>query len=296
MGVCATSELRTAVDLTELLLSLDKSQVNLTQLIVVTPNSELARALQGRDPRVIVELEERREGKASALNRILRRASGDILVLASADIKLARNTIPRLVDGLVTHHDWGAVDSRVELVNGDRLLMDRISNLLWDVHNATLDELDGGNRLGHVAGDLLAVRRNLIERLPKVINDDAYLSLRIQQQGFLIKRVQEALVWIAGPRTPIDYVNQRSRVLSGHLQLIRLFGKMPSTFEFQVLTKPQKYLRLLVNTVARHGPSQLPSLMIAGILEFLSLQVALFGYLTRREYRPWRIARSTKQV
>lgn len=279
----------------DVVLGIDDPEINLLELIVATPNNELAADLSGRDPRVVVEVERRREGKASALNKIMSRASGDILVLASADIKLARNTIPRLVKALINHRDWGAVDSRVELVNGDRLLMDRVSTLLWDIHNRTLDELDGNGRLGHVAGDLLAVRMDLVETLPDVINDDAYLALKVQEKGFRVKRVQDALVWIAGPRTASDYVYQRSRVLRGHLELIRLIGRMPSTFEFQILWRPRRYLSLFVKTVSKLGPSYLVSMFIAGLLEFLSFQVAVISSLTQRSSRPWRIAQTTKR-
>jgi len=174
--------------------------------------------------------------------------------------------------------------------------MDRVSNILWDTHNATLDELDGRDRLGQVAGDLVAVRRDLVEQLPSVINDDAYLALRVQEKGFQVKRVQDAQVWIAGPRTPTDYLYQRSRILKGHLQLISRFGRMPTTFEFQVLWKPRRYLKLLVRTVARLGPSHLLPLITAGVLELLSFQVAVVSSLTRRDVRPWRIVESTKQI
>ncbi len=295
VGICATTEIENAAQLTDVILGMNDPEMKLLELIVATPNRKLAVELSGRDPRLVVVLERRLEGKSSALNKILSRASGDILVLASADIKLARSTIPNLVKGMVDHRDWGAVDSRVELVNGDRLLMDKVSTLLWDIHNMTLDELDSNGRLGHVAGDLLAVRRNLVETFPDVINDDAYLALKVQEKGFRIKRVQDALVWIAGPRTPSDYIYQRSRVLRGHLELIRLFGKMPSTFEFQILWKPRRYLSLFVKTVSKLGPYYLMSMFAAGFLEFLSLQVAIASSLTRRSSRPWRIAHTTKR-
>jgi len=296
VGICATTELENTLRLTDQILDLNDRRMNLLQVLVATPNHQLARELAGRDSRVVVLLEKKREGKASALNKIIRHASGDILVLASADIKIARNTIPKLVEGLIDNQEWGAVDSNVELINGDKLLMDRVSNILWDTHNATLDELDGEDRLGQVAGDLVAVRRDLVEQLPSVINDDAYLALRVQEKGFQVKRVQDALVWIAGPRTPIDYVYQRSRVLRGHLQLIRRFGKMPTTFEFQVLWKPRRYLRLLVRTVARLGPSHLVPLIIAGFLELLSFQVAVISAPTSQDEKPWRLVESTKQI
>ncbi len=296
VGICATTELENTLRLTDQILELSHRRMNLLEILVATPNHQLASELSERDPRVVVLLEKKREGKASALNMIIKHASGDILVLASADIKIARNTIPRLVEGLMENREWGAVDSSVELVNGDRLLMDRISNILWDTHNATLDELDGQDRLGQVAGDLVALRRDLVEQLPSVINDDAYLALRVQEKGFRVKRVQDALVWIAGPRTPTDYVYQRSRVLQGHLQLIRRFGKMPTTFEFQFLSKPRRNLKLLIRTVARLGPSHLLPLIIAGLLELISFQVAVMSSLTKKNQKPWRLVESTKKI
>lgn len=295
VGICATTELENTKLIADVILGLDDPRMNLLEVIVATPNGQLANHLAGRDPRLVVEFEKEREGKTSALNRILRRASGDILVIASADIKLARTTIPRLVRGLMDHRDWGAVDSRVELVNGDRLLMDRVSNLLWDIHNITLDELDDDNRLGH-AGDLLAVRRDLVETIPNVINDDAYLALKVQEMGFKVKRVRDAVVWIAGPRTPADYLYQRSRVLRGHLQLIRLLGKMPTTFEFQILWKPRRRLELLVKSVAGRGRSNLLPMFVAGFLEFLSFQLAIVSSMTHRRNKPWRIVQTTKRI
>jgi cellulose synthase/poly-beta-1,6-N-acetylglucosamine synthase-like glycosyltransferase len=296
VGICATTELENAQRITDQILALKDKRMNILEILVATPNRELARELSERDSRVVVLFEERRGGKAAALNKIIRQASGDILVLACADIKIARNAIPRLVEDLIEHPECGAVDSIVELVNGDKLLMDRVSNVLWETHNATLDELDDRHSLGQVAGNLVAVRRELVEKLPNVINDDAYIALSVQEKGFQVKRSHGAQVWIGGPRTPTDYLYQRSRVLQGHLQLIRRFGKMPTTFEFQVISKPQRYLKLLVKTVARLGPSHLPPLMLAGFLEFLSFQVAVVSSLTKRSRDPWRIVETTKQI
>ena len=296
VGICATTELENTFHLTDEILSLGDGPINLREILVATPNRQLARELAVRDPRVVVLLEEKREGKISALNKIIQHASGDILVLACADIKIARNAIPRLVQDLTRHPELGAVDSIVELVNGERLIMDRVSNLLWETNNATLDELDSQERLSQITGNLLAVRRELIEKLPDVINDDEYVALKVHEKGFQVKRAHGAQIWIGGPRTPADYLFQRSRVLQGHLQLIQRFGKMPTTFEFQILSNPERYLKLLVRTVARLGHSYLPPLIIAGFLEIVSFQVAVVSSLAKRGRKPWRIVESTKQI
>jgi len=295
VGICATTELDNTLHLTDLILDIGQANMSLLEVIVATPNRRLAEELAERDPRLVVEIEKQREGKASAINKILKRASGDILVLASADIKLAKNAIPRLVQSLMEHREWGLVDSRVELVNGDKLLMDRVGTLLWEIHNETLDELSETSRLGH-AGDLFAIRRCLTASLPDVINDDAYLALRVDGFGFQVKRVRDALVWIMGPRTPSDYVYQRARVLRGHLQLIGRLGRVPTTFEFQVISKPRRYLRVLVETVAGFGPSHFLPMFVAGFLEFLSFNIAVVSSMIDHDYKTWRTAETTKRI
>ncbi len=273
-----------------------RAGLSLRELIVATPSRMLAEALESHDKRLVVLLEEEREGKVPALNKILQRATGEILVLVSADIRMGSDSIPRLVNALFNNESWGAVDSRVEVLNGDSRLMDRVSTLLWEVHNEMLDELDGAGRLGHVAGDLLAVRRDLLSKIPNTINDDAYIALSVQRQGYAVHRVQNAIVWIAGPGNPVDYVLQRSRVLQGHLQLIRDFRAMPTTFEFTLMWKPLRNLRVLNRVISKLGSSYLPSLLTALFLEFLSFQTAIYQMLTRRKYGPWRIVPSTKRV
>jgi cellulose synthase/poly-beta-1,6-N-acetylglucosamine synthase-like glycosyltransferase len=296
IGICAVTEIENTLQLTGQILATSDPGISIKELIVATPNRYLARELEGLDKRLVVLLEDKREGKAVAINRIIRRATGDILVLASADIKLGRTSIPRLVHSLTENESWGAVDSRVELVNGDARLMDRVCTLLWEVHNGILDQLDGDDRLGHVAGDLWAVRRDLIGEIPNTINDDAYLALMINRKGSAIHRVWNSLVWIAGPRSPAEYVAQRSRILLGHFHLIRDFKAVPTTFEFTLPVRLGRNMRTLTETVRRLGPSYLTSLFVASFLELVSIQVALVSLLTRRKPRPWRIAHTTKMV
>ncbi len=288
-------ELENTLLLTRQILDSTDPEVELKEVIVATPNPRLAKTLANMDPRIIVLLETRREGKVAALNNIIRYATGDILVLASADIRLSRDTVPRLVKALALNPDWGAVDSRIELENGRQLIMDKVDNLLWSIHNATLDDLSSKNDLGH-AGDLLAVRRDLVGQFPDVVNDDGYLALSVRERGFKVKRVQNANVRITGPRSPSDYVYQRSRILRGHLQLIMMFRRIPTTFEFEAIRSPRRALGLVVEAVASLGPRGLLTIFVAALLELASFQVAVFSSLFKRANRPWRIVETTKRL
>src|SRR5260370_9851003 len=296
VGMCAVTEIESARRLAGRILAGSERALRIKELVVATPNRYRARELEGLDKRVVVLLENKREGKAIVINRIIRKATGDILVLASADIELGRNSISKLVQSLANNESWGAVDSRVELVNGDAKLMDRVCTLLWEVHNEILDQLDGDTRLGHVAGDLWAGRRDLIEEIPNPINDDAYLALMIQRKGSTIHRVENSLVSIVGPRSPADYVAQRSRILLGHFHLIRDFKAVPTTFEFTLPVRLRRNVKTLTAPVRQCGPSYLTALFVASFLELVSVQVALVSLLTRRNTRPCRIAHTTTMV
>jgi cellulose synthase/poly-beta-1,6-N-acetylglucosamine synthase-like glycosyltransferase len=296
VGICAVTEVESTLQLVGQILTTHTANLSLEELIVATPNRTLADKLVIPDHRLSIIFEKKREGKASALRKILNQATGDILVLASADIKLGVQSLGNLVNALASHETWGAVDSQVEVANGETELMDRVSILLWEVHNETLNLLDEEGRLGHIAGDLLAVKRELLEEIPNIINDDAYIALSIQRKGFLVRRVKNALVWIKGPRNPADYVAQRSRVLQGHLQTIRDLRIMPTTFEFTLVGNPLRNTRILKLVLSRLGPSYVPTLFTALFLEFVSFQTALFRMVLRRKYGPWRIIESTKRV
>jgi len=296
VGICALIEVETTLRLVSQILTSQNTTVHLREVIVVTPNKILADRLENTDVRLVVVREERREGKTSALREILRRATGEILVLASADIRAGSRSVSQLVTALAANQDLGAVDSQVELINADDKLADRVSILLWELHNETLDELDSEGRLGHVAGDLMAVRRNLVDQLPDLINDDAYIALNAKRKGFGVARVHEALVWIAGPGNPADYVVQRSRVLAGHFELIKTFGIVPTTFEFTLLSRPLRNLRVLARVIRKVGPSYIPTSFAAALLELISLQFAIFQSLTLRRQTPWRIVYTTKRA
>lgn len=296
VGICALTEVDNTVRLVGQILTSSDERYLLKEVIVVTPNKRLANQLEKIDSRLAVILEEKREGKISALRKLLRKATGDVLVLASADIRLERSSISRLVHTLSGDRKLGAVDSYVELVNGDSRLADRIAILSWEIHNDMLEQLDEDGELSHVAGDLMAVRRDLFSELPDAINDDAYMGLAVRRKGFSVKRAQNATVWIAGPGNPSDYVSQRSRVLRGHMQLIGLVGSIPTTFEFTLLSRPVRNLKVFGRVITRLGPAYIPSIFVGLALELVSFEIAIFQHLFRARFGPWRIIRSTKRV
>ena len=293
VGLCATVETENTLSLAQRILKIDDPAFRVKEVIVATPNRTLALRLERDDGRLIILFENKREGKASALNKIIGRATGDILVIASAEITIGDDSIQKLVKGLIYNDDWGIADARVLMTDGDRSLMDKVNGFLWRLHNATLDELDREERLAH-AGDMFAVRRKLVDPISNVTNDDAHIALEVRKRGFKVKRVPKANVWIRGPSSPTDYILQRSRILRGHMELIRKFKTTPTTFEFSSSSRPIRNTRLLLRTLNKLGLSYVPALVTACVLEIFSFQIAILGAISKSRKEPWKLALTTK--
>src|SRR5260370_2978095 len=87
IGICAVTEIENTLQLTGQILASSDPGLRIKELVVATPNRYLARQLEGLDKRLVVVLENKREGKAIAINRIIRQTTGHTLVLPEADIK-----------------------------------------------------------------------------------------------------------------------------------------------------------------------------------------------------------------
>src|SRR5260370_42518242 len=87
IGICAVTEVENALRLTGQILAAADPGLRIKELVVATPNRYLARELEGLDKRLVEVLENKREGKAIAINRIIRKTTGHTLVLPEADIK-----------------------------------------------------------------------------------------------------------------------------------------------------------------------------------------------------------------
>lgn len=201
------------------------------------------------------------QGKPSALNVGVEKASGSILVFTDCRQKFAKDTIRYLVE------NFG--DEAVGCVSGELIFMDSLESdieaemgVYWK-YEKFIRKLESktGSVVG-VTGAVYAMRRNLHITLPsETILDDLFTPLHCYLQG---KRV----IFDAKAKA-YDYVSldagkeyqRKVRTLAGNWQLFSLLGKALSPFSFSLWWKfySHKISRLLV-------PFLLPFLWVTSFL------------------------------
>jgi cellulose synthase/poly-beta-1,6-N-acetylglucosamine synthase-like glycosyltransferase len=239
------------------------------------------------DARIRLLVQERREGKMSAINLFLHHARSPIVVIINADVLPELDCIERLVAPLA--------DSRVGITSGRPVAINRkdtlpgfAAHLLWEMHHQiSLSEPK--------MGELVAYRNfPEIEISPDTVDDEGIIEELVARKGMRKVYVPDAILSLRGPTTVPEVIKRRRNIYAGHLQLRARTQYVPSTFSTWRLV-PKLFgpiLRLI-------GGNPIQLLRVAQVVA-LELYARLLGtydwYVLKRDHRMWEPADSSKEM
>jgi biofilm PGA synthesis N-glycosyltransferase PgaC len=244
------------------------------------------------DLRIHLIVEDRRNGKPSAINKILQTMSGDVLVLLSGDVRLSDI---RFVDRLVAYCANGTsiVGCRPLPVNGTKSREGYIGSLLWNLHDRTLmAQVENG--LYKQAGEAFAIRRDATEEIPpSIINDDAYLVVKAQMSGHKFAYAREVVVRNRTPDRIRDILLQRARIIRGHQQLREMIGTSPSVLDILIFRQPL----IVANVITQEVKEQIARRKLRALCFLQLIVLELAAHLLARMWNSspvWPIAESAR--
>lgn len=285
IGVCVYNEERNIRSLLNSLLN-QKTTKHIKEIIVVSSAcSDKTNEIIENDflkfySKVVLLKQERREGKASAVNLFLERASGDIVVVESGDTIPAEDTIEHLTEPF-KNPTIGMVGGHPIPVNNPDTFMGFTVHLLWDLHHKLALKRPK-------LGELVAFRRDLIKRIPTdTAVDEAFIEALVKEKGYELKYVPSAIVYNKGPTTISDFLKQRRRIFAGHIHLKRTKRYTPSSMKLNILK--------LTFECIKFNPKEILWLFGAMFLEFYGRLLGSYDFFIKNK-NPfiWDIANTTK--
>jgi cellulose synthase/poly-beta-1,6-N-acetylglucosamine synthase-like glycosyltransferase len=286
VGIMAHNEEANIGQLLQLLQDQVLDKVHIAAIWVVisgcTDGTEaIVRHAMEADPRIHLLVQPQREGKASAMNLFLREAKEEVLVLSSADLQPGLDTLEALV-GPFADPEVGLTATRPEPVNDPDEFMGFAAHLLWDLHHQM-------NLHGFKAGEMIAFRK-VFERIPQhTAVDEASVEPLIRGQGYQVRYVPEAIVYNKGPETVADFLRQRRRIYSGHLELQQDLGYSVSTMS------GIKVLGLLLGNLDWRPKQFIWTWGVVG-LEVYGRFLGRRDFKQKRDHTVWEIATTTKEL
>jgi cellulose synthase/poly-beta-1,6-N-acetylglucosamine synthase-like glycosyltransferase len=198
----------------------------ISEIIVVSSGSTdrtagVVGAHAAKDRRIRLLVQEKREGKASAVNLFLSHAAGDLIILQSADTLPVPGAVEKL---LQCFHDPGAgmAGARPVPVNEGKGLVPFAVRKMWRLHHLISLETPK-------VGEMVAFRP-VVKQIPAdTAVDEACLEAMIHRKGYRICYAPDAVVRNRGPENIRDFLRQRRRIAAGHRHLARTTGYRVST-------------------------------------------------------------------
>lgn len=185
----------------------------------------------GHDPRVTL-LTLVNGGKAAALNRALKEATGEVVIALDADTQFEPLTIRRLAR-------WFA-DPQIGAVAGDARVGNRINLVTrWQAveyitaQNLERRALAGFDAMTVVPGAVGAWRRAALDSVggypENTLAEDQDLTIAIQRKGWRVTYDPRAVAWTEAPETFRALAKQRYRWAFGTLQCLWKHRKVMTT-------------------------------------------------------------------
>lgn len=174
-------------------------------------------------------VEEKRGGKAKAIQLGLKQISTELVILTSGDLELRKGTIQKLLSKL-TNRSVGAVTGKPVPKESKNGFLGYFKNLTWSLHHYV-------SQVEPKAGEILAFR-NLITSPPeKTAADEEFLKYLILKQGYQVVYEEAAQVYNNGPNRISQLFNQRQRIYIGHLDLKQRTGYVAPSMDSPSLFK-----------------------------------------------------------
>jgi len=221
VGITAHNEEANIAQILEAMMTQRLYYVDITEIIVVASGctdrtEDIVRRFVEKDARIQLFVQERREGKTSAINVFLSHATESICVLESGDTVPHEDAIENMVR-MFADPAVGMTGAHKVPVNTPDHIVGFLSHLRLRLEHQLCLEIP---RLG----ELIAFRKVFDAIPPDVAMDEAFVEALVVRRGLQVRYAPDAVVFNMGPETVSDFVKQRRRNHAGHLYLKKKYG------------------------------------------------------------------------
>jgi poly-beta-1,6-N-acetyl-D-glucosamine synthase len=286
VGIMAYNEEANIADAIGTILGQKLTSSQISELIVVASGCEdrttaIVADIRRHDPRVRLIEQERREGKASAINLFIKAARSAVLLLVSADLLVKDGTI----DALLRHFEdpaVGMVGGHPVPVNRETTFLGHAVHLQWRLHDRIARE---SPKLGEIVAF-----RNVVRSIPlDTAVDEISIQALITQLGYRLVYEPRAVVYNRGPTTVLDFLRQRRRIYGGHLRVREQQGYSASTMS------AGRVLRALLGSGSLTTPRALLWSIGTLGLEVAARGLGHYDVMRHRPQHVWEVSVTTKR-
>jgi len=292
VGIFAFNEEKTIGGLLESLQQQRLKDIRIDEIIIFASGCtdgtvSVARSFAGKDPRIKILVQEKREGKSLAINLFLQKAKSDIVVILNADILLTRESLQCLLFPFLDAK-VGMAGGRPVSLNRKNTFMGFANHLLWDMHHELSLKFPK-------LGELIAYRKMAALRFPAdTVDDEGIIEAFMSQHGYALKYVPSAVCYNRGPSRVAEFIMRRRNIFAGHLQLKQRTTYRTVTLQWKKLIAA---LSLKLMKVAFKDVSYFFWTALVVLIELYARLLAVYDfYILKKDHSLWVPSRSAREI
>ena len=244
----------------------------------------LVEAIARQEPKVSLYVQEKREGKASAINLFLKQATSQVVVLLGADVIPEASALENLCAPF-KDPGIGMVGGRPVPVNDPSTFMGHAIHLLWRLHDRVA-------RVSPKLGEIIAFR-NVISGIPtNSAVDEISIQALISQLGYRLLYEPACVIYNKGPLNIRDFLKQRRRIYAGHLKVRAQQNYEASTMRIGPIARQL----LACRDFTMSTPRQATWTLLTILLEAFARLQGYHDFWRKHEHHIWQMVDSTKDL
>ncbi|MFE7573152.1 glycosyltransferase [Streptomyces sp. NPDC057521] len=281
VGIFAHNEERTLARSIDAFLQQQLNEVKILEIIVVSCGStdgtvDIARRFAEQNAHIRVIDRPERQGKLAAINDFLAASTGQVVLIAGADLIPSADLVERLVLPMARDGVCAMTGPRILSSGGRATLAGRLHSLLWQLHHEVA--LDRPK-----LGEIVAVRSSFLpHRLTAPVNcDEVLMEAEVIGAGGRLAYVPEAEVRNFPPHSVGELYGQRRRIACQHRVAARLLAHRPAT------TRKRGVARAM-GRLLRSRPGALADLVLLSGVEAVAQVRGRIDAFRGNTYQIWR--------
>jgi biofilm PGA synthesis N-glycosyltransferase PgaC len=173
------------------------------------------------------------KGKSYALNLLLSKVKGDIIILSDGDVYISENSVNEILNKF-EDKKVGCVSGRPFPVETRKTKYGYWANFLFDSAHRLRKKLSEEEKFLECSGYLWAFRSKIIKNFPLDVAEDTIIPYFFWEKGYKISYAENALVYVKNVSNWKEWVSQKVRTSRAHETLDKYVDtkKTPRTKTF----------------------------------------------------------------
>ena len=195
-------------------------------IIVSCPDEETAEVVKNysKKHKQVKLFKDPGKGKMLALNLLFKEIKSDILILTDGDVYVSDNSVNEILDTF-KDTEVGCVTGQPVPVNDKKTRFGYWAHLLlYGAHKAR-EKRNKLNKYFTCSGYLFAFRNGIVKEFQTDIPEDAIIPHIFMVEGFKLKYIPEAKVFVKYPDNFNDWLAQKKRVSKAYVNLEKVVYK-----------------------------------------------------------------------